>query len=178
MRSKETQEIKKLLEGNKTDEDVVRRLRNEDETLWKLLLSSVTEENLEIRFSRKLIGLLEINRKKWLFLRAYLSKIVNSTSISETIPLFDLSAFSGYLKFKRQVLGSGWQVDLATLPTAIACLILLMEYTENLNAMEKTGSLQTGKLIDEFRLFFQASSQSISKQMDEIRIRAEALGLT
>lgn len=51
-------------------------------------------------------------------------------------------------------------------------------YMENLNAMEKAGTLSTGKLVDELQLLFYALSDGISEEMERIYIRARALGLT
>lgn len=178
MENKEALEIKNLLQGKKADKDVIRRLKNGDESLWDTLLNIVKEEDMEIRFSPEVIELLETNTKKWLFLKNYLHRLIGSMKKPETIPLFDLSNFSGYLKFKRQVLHSEWRVDLDSLSTALDCLRLLIGYMESLNAMEKAGTLSTGKLVDELQLLFYALSDGISEEMERIYIRARALGLT
>lgn len=136
------------------------------------MLNIVKEEDTEIRFSQEVIELSEINTKKWPFSKNYLNRLSGSMKKPETIPLFDLTNFSGYLKFKREVLHSEWRVDLDSLPTAMDCLRLLIGY------MEKAGTLHTGKLVDELQLLFYALSEGVSKEMEKIYIRPRTLGLT
>lgn len=88
------QQIKDLLEGKETNREVIEKLKVGDDALWKFLLNEAQREDIEVRFSRDLMLLLETDNRAWQFLEIYLRKAISSLKRPGTNPIFDLSNFS------------------------------------------------------------------------------------
>jgi hypothetical protein len=175
-------EIARFLGGGKVDDKIVRKLRERDKESWMIMLQEVEKANTDVRFSKDLILVLDADYGVWHFMERYLKKLVCAVEQREKIPLFDLSEFCGFLRFRRKALHRDWQADRATFPTVANCTKLLIKYVKELGTLQDEGSLTVGKLKDELILFFKALDSIISehlnkKELDEIRAEARKAGL-
>lgn len=170
--------IKNLLEGKKVNKTIIERLKSNEEELWKEIIATVENETIQISFSPVLIDITETNAKRqWEFLKAYLHRINSNIRNYGTNPLLDLSSFCDYLRFKRKALKTKWTVEMDSLPVALECLTLTLNYFERLTIMEREGFLQPGDLLDEIRIFFKHLYKNISNEIKSLENKAKTLNL-
>lgn len=177
-----TLEIGKLLSGKRAKTETIEKLEKQDARVWRILLREVTKKSNDVRFSQDLIVVLETDDRAWQFLEKYLNRLTCSLRDPHAIPLFDLSEFCGYLKFKREALHSEWGVNVRTKSTSVKCLKLLVEYLGELNKLRDEGSLTMGNFENELRLFFRTlygivSTRIGKSELEELTMRAKNQGL-